>query len=370
MKRFFLAALGPAVIGTFVLTGLLALLIGLSALTLTMSSADSDTDDGPPVSSQCTPGAGPNNIPEEYQDDIAWAASESGLSQELLAAQVDNESGWDPDASSGVAYGLAQFTKETWPEYGEGDIWDPHESIRAQGRYMKTLMEMYEDEAADEEEQVKLALAAYNAGPGNVQKYDGVPPFQETQDYVVDIPAAAQGKYVEDCARPDTNGEQVGDVGSGDWTHPLPGGDFTSGFGPRPCPAGATCNEFTTQHGGVDFASGGGNEVVAVTDMEITAVSTNEYQGHHVIARQENPDEGDGYVFQFHHCEANSAQVAVGNTVAVGEPICTEGSTGNSTGPHLHFQIGTPDQDDSKPDQTHEYAIDPEPILIEAGVDF
>lgn len=166
------------------------------------------------------------------------------------------------------------------------------------------------------------------------------------------------------------SGLMVGDVGSGDWTHPLPGGNFSSGFGPRPCPAGATCNEFTTQHGGVDFSSGGGNEVVAVTDMEITAVGTNEYQGHHIVARQENPDEGDGYVFQFHHCEANSAQVAVGNTVAVGEPICTEGSTGNSTGPHLHFQIGTPDQDDSKPDQTHEYAIDPEPILIEAGVDF
>src|SRR5699024_12587591 len=102
----------------------------------------------------------------------------------------------------------------------------------------------------------------------------------------------------------------------------------------------------------------------------MTAISNNEFLGHDVNSWAENPDGGVRYFFQFHHCEANSAQVAVGDTVAVGEPICTEGSTGNSTGPHLHFQIGTPDQDDSKPDQTHEYAIDPEPILIEAGVDF
>jgi len=371
VKKLLFGLAGPVLVGISVLIGLLVVTVGLGAMTLSMSTVD-DTDDaeGQNVSSRCTPGASPDTIPEEYQDAVAWAAKESGLSQELIAAQIDNESEWEPDASSGLAHGISQFTPATFAQYGEGDIWDPQESIKAQGRFMKALMDRYEEQAEDEEEQVILALAAYNAGPGAVQRYNGVPPFEETQNYVRDIPAAAQSNFTEDCERPDTGGEQVGDVGSGEWTHPLPGGTHSSGFGPRPCPPGAQCNQFTTFHGGIDFASGGGNDVVAITDMTITGIDTNAYQGHFILARQANPDTRNGYVFQFHHCKAGSAMVSVGDTVAVGEPICVEGNTGNSTGPHLHLQIGDPSQNATQPDQTHQHALDPVPILIEAGVDF
>lgn len=369
VKRILLWLAGPLIIGLVTIGGLVALIIGAGAMTFNMTAVN-DENNADTVSASCTPEAGPDNIPEEYQDAVSWAAEESGLSQEIIAAQIDNESGWEEDASSGKAHGISQFTEATWAEYGEGDIWDPEESIKAQGRFMKVLMEMYEDKAEDDEEQVVLALAAYNAGPGRVQQFDGVPPYQETEDYVKDIPAAAQGNFTEDCERPDTGGDQVGDVGSGDWTHPLPGGDVTSTFGTRPCPAGAECNEFTTFHGGIDFANGGSNDVLAPTDMEITAIDSNQYQGHFILARQQDPNDGNGYVFEFHHCQAGSEQVAVGDTVAVGEPICLEGNTGNSSGAHLHLQIGDPDQDDTKPDQTHDYAIDPEPVLTEAGVSF
>lgn len=372
MKLLRLGMPGFIAIFAVIAIGVMVSIVVFGAIMFSVNAADSNDEEtqAQAVSSRCTPGASPDNAPEEYQDAISWAAEESGLSQEIITAQIDNESGFDPDASSGKAHGIAQFTEGTWADYGEGDIWDPQESIKAQGRYMKVLMDKYENQAEDEEEQVTLALAAYNAGPGAVDQHNGIPPYQETQAYVEDIPAAAQGKFTENCEQADTGGDQVGDVGSGDWTNPLPDGDLTSGYGSRPCPAGAECNEYTTFHGGIDFSTGGGNDVLAVTDMEITAIDTNQYQGHYVIARQEDPDDGDGYVFEFHHCEADSTTVSVGDTVAVGEPICTEGNTGNSTGAHLHFQIGDPDQDDTGPDQKHDHALDPEPILVEAGVDF
>lgn len=373
MKKVFLGLAGSALLALAILGAMLLFVLGLGAMMATLSGGHttSNTNEAQNASSRCVPGAGPDHIPEEYRDAVAWAAQESGLSQELIAAQIDNESGWDPDASSGVAHGISQFTHETFAAYGEGDIWDPQESIKAQGRYMKTLMDMYEKQAEDKEEQVILALAAYNAGPGNVQKYGGVPPFQETQNYVRDIPAAAQGKYVEECAQPDT-GREVGDVGSGEWTHPLPGGQPTSGFGPRPCPPGTECNKYTANHGGLDFQTrpGGGGAVVAPTDIEITATGTNQYQGEFVIGRMIDEPK---YVLQFHHCQTGSTSVATGDTVAVSTELCIEGNTGNTSGGanaghHLHFQINTAEADDSRP--TYDHAVDPAQILLEAGVDF
>ena len=369
MKKAFVGLAIPAVTGLAILAAMLLFVIGMGGMTATLSGGQTDTSEAQNTSSRCVPGAGPAHIPEEYRDAVAWAAQESGLSQELIAAQIDNESGWDPNASSGVALGISQFTPKTFAQYGEGDIWDPQESIKAQGRYMKTLMDMYEDQAKDKEEQVILALAAYNAGPGNVQTYGGVPPFPETQNYVKNIPAAAQGKFVEDCAQPDT-GREIGDVGTGDWTHPLPGGDYNSGFGPRPCPPGTECNKYTANHGGMDFSTGGGTAVIAPTDIEITATGSNQYQGEFVIGRMlESPK----YVLQFHHCQTGSTSVAIGDTVAVGTELCIEGNTGNTSGGanagyHLHFQINTKEADDTRP--TYDYAVDPAPILLEAGVDF
>ena len=137
----------------------------------------------------------PIEIPEEYVEPLEDAADVAGLPVELLAVQIEQESSWDEEARSGAdARGLTQFTRETWESFGEGPF-DPYPepiaAIEAQGEYMAYLMDFVEPMADNDEEQIELALAAYNAGPGAVEEHDGVPPYSETQHYVVHIPEMA-----------------------------------------------------------------------------------------------------------------------------------------------------------------------------------
>ncbi|MDN5817669.1 MAG: lytic transglycosylase domain-containing protein [Yaniella sp.] len=162
----------------------------------------------------CTPGGGGGgsdsvNIPDEYLSAVEDAAAESGFSTSFIGAQIQAESGWDPNAQSPVgAMGIAQFMPGTWPSFGEGgDPWDPEDSIAAQGRYMKYLREFMEDHAEDEEHLAQLALAGYNAGQGRVQQYnfDLDEMFKhgefrtQTKPYVEKILAASEGDYTSDC---------------------------------------------------------------------------------------------------------------------------------------------------------------------------
>lgn len=134
-------------------------------------------------------------VPEEYVEPLESAAETSGLPVELLAAQIQQESGWDETAQSPAgARGLTQFTRATWDSYGEGSFDpypDPVAAIEAQGVYMAELMDIVDSMADNDEEKIELALAAYNAGPGAVQDHGGVPPFSETEHYVVHIPEMA-----------------------------------------------------------------------------------------------------------------------------------------------------------------------------------
>src|SRR5699024_11894128 len=96
-------------------------------------------------------------IPGEYQDYVEAAAEASGFPVGLIAAQIQQESDWNPDAGSPAgARGIAQFMPDTWAEFGEGDIADPEASIAAQGEYMRHLREMVESEAGSDEEVVEL----------------------------------------------------------------------------------------------------------------------------------------------------------------------------------------------------------------------
>jgi hypothetical protein len=109
-----------------------------------------------------------------------------------------------------------------WAEYGNGkDILDGNAAIDAQGRYMKDLLEAVSSIATSDKERIDLALAAYNAGIGNVQAAGGIPPFPETIAYVKRINASAQLDYSADCTP--LGGSTIGELGSGQWTHPLPG---------------------------------------------------------------------------------------------------------------------------------------------------
>jgi len=102
----------------------------------------------------------------------------------VLKAIARTESGLNPQARSPAgACGMMQLMPETARSLGVRDIFDPEENIFAGARYFRTMLDRFDGDT-------RLALAAYNAGPGNVQKYGGVPPFKETQRYVQKILAA------------------------------------------------------------------------------------------------------------------------------------------------------------------------------------
>jgi len=100
------------------------------------------------------------------------------IDPDLIKAVAMVESGFDPKAVSPKgAMGLMQLMPATAAQYGVGDPLDPHESLAAGSRHLRDLLERFDGS-------VTLALAAYNAGSGAVQRYGGVPRYPETMDYV------------------------------------------------------------------------------------------------------------------------------------------------------------------------------------------
>jgi soluble lytic murein transglycosylase-like protein len=103
---------------------------------------------------------------------------EYGLNADLVMAIVQVESNFDPNALSPKnAQGLMQLIPETAQRFGVKDVWDPEQNLRGGMAYLRWLLEHFEGD-------VTLALAGYNAGEGVVQRYQGVPPFGETREYV------------------------------------------------------------------------------------------------------------------------------------------------------------------------------------------
>ena len=96
----------------------------------------------------------------------------------LVAAVVETESRFHPQARSAVgARGLMQLMPRTGRWLGATDLYDPEQNVDAGVRYLKYLQDRFDGN-------LKKAIAAYNGGEGNVQRYGGVPPFQETRSYV------------------------------------------------------------------------------------------------------------------------------------------------------------------------------------------
>lgn len=197
------------IIGAGLVLASLAVIVLLPVVVMGMfSDAGSNDED----SYTCTADGDSSEveIPDDYVGMVEDAAAESGLSPEVIAAQIATESDWSEDAVSPAgAEGIAQFMPETWEEWGNGgDITDPEDSIEAQGRYMEYLMDHMADHADDDEHQTELALAAYNAGHGAVGEFDydlesmfasSSPDYSETANYVPSIMSAAEGNYSADC---------------------------------------------------------------------------------------------------------------------------------------------------------------------------
>ena len=122
----------------------------------------------------------------QYASEIQSAASKYGVDPSLVRAVIDQESGFDPNAQSPAgAAGLMQLMPGTAAGLGVTNPFDPAQAIDGGTRYLRDQLDAFGGD-------VSLALAAYNAGPGAVKRYGGVPPYAETQRYVQNILAKVQ----------------------------------------------------------------------------------------------------------------------------------------------------------------------------------
>ena len=105
-----------------------------------------------------------------------------------MKAIIANESGFNANATSGVgAAGLMQLMPGTAADLGVADSYDPAQNVSGGTRYIRGLLDRFKGD-------LPKAIAAYNAGPGAVEKYGGIPPYPETQNYVQNV-LASYDKY-------------------------------------------------------------------------------------------------------------------------------------------------------------------------------
>ncbi|HPB56369.1 MAG TPA: lytic transglycosylase domain-containing protein [Candidatus Aminicenantes bacterium] len=125
-----------------------------------------------------------------YEDKIRKFSQREGVDPELVKAIIKTESNFDAGAVSHKgAKGLMQLMTETAKDYGVNvsEIFDPERNLEAGIRHLKRLLDKYNNDTV-------LALAAYNAGEARVDRYGGIPPFRETQDYVTRITRFYKGE--------------------------------------------------------------------------------------------------------------------------------------------------------------------------------
>jgi soluble lytic murein transglycosylase-like protein len=123
------------------------------------------------------------SAPRHYVPIIEEAARTHGVDPRLVAAVARRESAWNGKAVSRAgACGLMQLMPATARYLGVRDVFDARENIFGGARYLRTLLDAFGGD-------LDLTLAAYNAGPGAVEKYRGVPPYRETRAYVAAVRA-------------------------------------------------------------------------------------------------------------------------------------------------------------------------------------
>lgn len=124
----------------------------------------------------------------DYDQLIEAASKKYNISSNIIKAVIKAESGFNSTAVSRTgAMGLMQLMPGTAEALGVNDAFDPRENIDGGARYLKDMLSEFGGN-------LELALAAYNAGPNSVRKYGGVPPYEETQNYVKNIMFSLKNK--------------------------------------------------------------------------------------------------------------------------------------------------------------------------------
>ncbi len=255
----------------------------------------------------------------------------------LLAAQIDQLSGWDNDTASLSQQGIARFTDAQWRTWGRDDDangrsspLDPADAVMALGRYDCALAEEVtglRTKGTVSGNLVDLTLAAYTAGTDEVARAGRVPaaarPFLEKvrerlpryEALVRQNPDAAEDRKASAILVPPAGALPV-----------------TSPFGSREHPLTGV----TKLHTGVDFGAPQGAPVFATRDGRVTFAAMTAAYGNRVVI-----DHGtiDGKRLETTYSHLSALQVTAGRTVTAGTPVGLVGSTGLSTGPHLHFEV-------------------------------
>ncbi len=119
-----------------------------------------------------------SGCPEELEEDFREAAATYHVDENLLKAVAKAESGFNPSATSSAgAMGIMQLMPSTAKSLGISNAYNAHDNIMGGAKVLAQNLTRYDGD-------ISLALAGYNAGCGNVDKYGGIPPFKETQNYV------------------------------------------------------------------------------------------------------------------------------------------------------------------------------------------
>jgi murein DD-endopeptidase MepM/ murein hydrolase activator NlpD len=279
-----------------------------------------------PSAMGCVPTAtgsvGSASIPPEYADLVNSASTTYGVSAPRLAALLQTESGWNPTAVSPAgARGLGQLMPATAARLGVTDPFDPAQSINGAAQYLSEQYATFGD--------WDLAAAAYNAGPGAVQRYGGIPPFAETQNYVRKVGALAESFGADsDAVLVCLSDVVAGPVINGDVACPIgQPHSFTDTWGASRS-GGRT-------HKGVDIFAEIGVPLYAYTDGTVRLTSS----GLGGLSMWIDAPSGDR--FYYAHLSRHGEGVSSGMQVRVGDLVGYNGNTGNArfTPPHLHWQV-------------------------------